>query len=125
MLRTDIEMEKAAKKDIGIKDFALLSTTGILGNYQECELTHIYLVNRKTHNMHPFREGNGRTQREFVRILALEKGYAFNLNPPDDCDVYERYMSGTIDGDIEKLPLLIEERLYLCSCLKILKSTVP
>ncbi|WP_409568040.1 hypothetical protein [Proteiniphilum saccharofermentans] len=23
--------------------------------------------------MHPFREGNGRTQREFLRTLALEK----------------------------------------------------
>jgi cell filamentation protein len=25
--------------------------------------------------LHPFREGNGRTQREFIRVLALEKGY--------------------------------------------------
>ncbi|MNW48724.1 Adenosine monophosphate-protein transferase VbhT [compost metagenome] len=25
--------------------------------------------------LHPFREGNGRTQREFIRILALESGY--------------------------------------------------
>ncbi len=24
--------------------------------------------------LHPFREGNGRTQREFLRLLALEKG---------------------------------------------------
>jgi cell filamentation protein len=61
--------------------------------------------------LHPFREGNGRTQREFVRVLALEKGYTLNLNPPDDRDVYERYMSGTIDGDVEKLSALIEERL--------------
>ena len=59
--------------------------------------------------LHPFREGNGRAQREFIRVLALEKGYALNLNPPDNLDVYERYMSGTIEGDIEKLIALILE----------------
>jgi len=46
--------------------------------------------------LHPFREGNGRTQREFLRLLAMEKGLDLNLNPPDNVDVYERYMSGTI-----------------------------
>jgi cell filamentation protein len=59
--------------------------------------------------LHPFREGNGRTQREFIRVLALEKGYILNLNPPDNLDVFERYMSGTIDGDVEKLTTLILE----------------
>jgi cell filamentation protein len=61
--------------------------------------------------LHPFREGNGRTQREFIRILALEKGYTLNLNPPDNLDVYERYMSGTVDGDVGKLTALILELL--------------
>lgn len=42
--------------------------------------------------LHPFREGNGRTQREFLRLLALEKGLTLNLNPPDNKSVYERYM---------------------------------
>ena len=59
--------------------------------------------------LHPFREGNGRTQREFLRLLANEKGLILNLNPPDNVDVYERYMSGTIDGDIKKLASLILE----------------
>jgi cell filamentation protein len=62
-------------------------------------------------HLHPFREGNGRTQREFLRTLALEKGYTLNLNPPDNADIYERYMSGTIDGDVDKLAELIEELL--------------
>jgi len=61
--------------------------------------------------LHPFREGNGRTQREFLRTLALEKGYTINLNPPDNGGIYERYMSGTIDGDVDKLAGLIEELL--------------
>ncbi len=59
--------------------------------------------------MHPFREGNGRAQREFLRHLALEKGLTLNLNPPDNMNFYERYMSGTIDGDVEKLSALIFE----------------
>ena len=29
--------------------------------------------------LHPFREGNGRTTREFLRQLALKNGYALNL----------------------------------------------
>ena len=28
--------------------------------------------------VHPFREGNGRAQREFLRLLALEKGWILN-----------------------------------------------
>jgi len=61
--------------------------------------------------LHPFREGNGRTQREFIRVLALEKGYTLNLNPPDNLDIYERYMSGTIEGDVKKLAVLILEMM--------------
>jgi cell filamentation protein len=61
--------------------------------------------------LHPFREGNGRTQREFLRLLALEKGWCLNLNPPDNVDVYNRYMAGTIDGDVEKLSALIADLL--------------
>jgi cell filamentation protein len=61
--------------------------------------------------LHPFREGNGRTQREFLRLLALEKGWCLNLNPADNSDVYNRYMSGTIEGDVDKLSLLISDLL--------------
>ena len=59
--------------------------------------------------LHPFREGNGRAQREFLRTLALEKKLMLNLNPPDNRDVYERYMSGTINGDVAQLAKLILE----------------
>ncbi len=59
--------------------------------------------------LHPFREGNGRTQREFLRLLALDKGLELNLNPPDNVDVYRRYMSGTINGDVEQLAALLLE----------------
>jgi len=59
--------------------------------------------------LHPFREGNGRTQREFLRLLALEKGLTLNLNPPDNKSVYENYMKGTIESDITTLTELIFE----------------
>lgn len=59
--------------------------------------------------LHPFREGNGRTQREFLRLIALEKGLTINLNPPDNKSVYERYMKGTIESDVKTLTELIFE----------------
>ncbi len=59
--------------------------------------------------LHPFREGNGRTQREFLRLLALEKGLILNLNPPDNRSIYERYMKGTIESDVQTLTELIFE----------------
>ncbi len=61
--------------------------------------------------LHPFREGNGRTQREFLRLLALEKGFILNLNPPDNKDVYEKYMKGVIESDLTILNELITELL--------------
>ena len=60
-------------------------------------------------SLHPFREGNGRTQREFLRLLALEKGLNLNLNPPDNKSIYERYMKGTIESDVKTLTELIFE----------------
>ena len=59
--------------------------------------------------LHPFREGNGRTQREFLRLLALEKDLKLNLNPPDKKSIYERYMKGTIESDVQILTELIFE----------------
>ena len=59
--------------------------------------------------LHPFREGNGRTQREFLRLLAMEKKLFLDLNPPNNADIYERYMSGTTTGNVEQLAALILE----------------
>ena len=59
--------------------------------------------------LHPFREGNGRTQREFLRLLAAVNGLSLNLNPPDNADIYNRYMLGTINGNVEQLATLILE----------------
>jgi len=57
--------------------------------------------------LHPFREGNGRAQREFLRLLALDKGLTLNLNPADNKNVYDQYMQGTINSDVNILSKLI------------------
>lgn len=61
--------------------------------------------------LHPFREGNGRTQREFIRTLALQRGYILDLNPIDNVNVYNRYMADTIAGNVDDLADLICELL--------------
>lgn len=59
--------------------------------------------------LHPFREGNGRAQREFLRLLALEKGLTLILNPPNNKNIFYRYMKGTIESDLITLTELIFE----------------
>jgi cell filamentation protein len=44
-------------------------------------------------------------------LLAREKDWMLNLNPPDNAEVYERYMTGTINADVEALAELIYECL--------------
>ena len=61
--------------------------------------------------LHPFREGNGREQREFIRVLSLQKGFSLNLNPPDNKNVHDRYMQGTIESNVQLLADLIQELL--------------
>ena len=36
-------------------------------------------------------------------------GFSLNLNPPDNRSVYERYMKGTIESDVQTLTDLIFE----------------
>ena len=52
---------------------------------------------------HPFREGNGRTQREVIRSLALSKGYSAQIRVEQDDEVYNLYMDGTVHEDLGKL----------------------
>ncbi|MDR1035108.1 MAG: Fic family protein [Deltaproteobacteria bacterium] len=57
--------------------------------------------------LHPFREGNGRAQREFVRLLALEKSWSLDLSRCDNADIHGKYFDGTVHGDIDCLAKLI------------------
>jgi cell filamentation protein len=116
-----VEISKQGKPFFSIdffsKGFAYIDT--LIDGYRKIDFhdktqiaEHLAVLLDSINYLHPFREGNGRTQREFIRVLALEKDYILNLNPPDNIDVYERYMTGTIEGDVEKLTSLILELLY-------------
>jgi cell filamentation protein len=113
-----VEISKGGRQFFPISHFdtAFLYIDGLITEYRGIDKHDTGKIARKlaeildnVNYLHPFREGNGRTQREFVRTLALEKGYSLNLNPPDNADVYERYMNGTIEGDLDKLSRLIRE----------------
>ncbi|HFI0300514.1 TPA: Fic/DOC family protein [Streptococcus suis] len=60
---------------------------------------------------HPFREGNGRTQREVIRSLALSKGYRAQIRVEADDAIYHLYMDGTVQGDLEILKQLFDKIL--------------
>jgi cell filamentation protein len=60
--------------------------------------------------LHPFREGNGRTQREFLRQLALKAGYRLVLS-----DVSQEYMifasRESFNGNDDEFERIIKNRL--------------
>lgn len=60
---------------------------------------------------HPFREGNGRTQREVIRSLALSKRYRAQIRVEADDAIYHLYMDGTVQGDLEILKQLFDKIL--------------
>lgn len=61
-------------------------------------------INKITHYMtelnvlHPFREGNGRTQREFIRCLAQESGYSINWAYVDASTMLAVMIQSTYDN---------------------------
>lgn len=60
--------------------------------------------------LHPFREGNGRTTREFLRQLSLKNGYILNLHKVAPQDLLNASIRSIIDtSDLEK---------YLYECLE-------
>jgi cell filamentation protein len=65
---------------------------------------------------HPFREGNGRSQREFLKSLSLSKGFNFTFDKYEDINIYQRYLEGTINGDIIALQKLIRENIIPINC---------
>jgi len=52
--------------------------------------------------LHPFREGNGRTQREFIRLLALKNGYSLQWSRIDR----EELLSASIRSITDINPLV-------------------
>lgn len=54
--------------------------------------------------LHPFREGNGRTQREFIRCLALSNGYSLDWKLQRKEDVFNASVKSVLDPtDLSKI----------------------
>ena len=54
--------------------------------------------------LHPYREGNGRTTREFIRELALKNGYILNLSKVSPSDFLSASIKSIVDtSDLAKL----------------------
>jgi len=60
---------------------------------------------------HPFIEGNGRTQRTWLRQLALQAGYRLTLKSEDRAAWYEASRIGFAQVDHAPMAKLIESRL--------------
>lgn len=80
-------------------------------------LAKVAFMDRLTHYLtelnvlHPFREGNGRAQREFIRCLALESGYSINWANVEAKKFLDTMIESPINnsGLRELMDLLIEE----------------
>ena len=55
---------------------------------------------------HPFREGNGRTQRVFCALLAEQAGYFIDFESVDQAQMY-RVMTASFNGDAKPLEALL------------------
>jgi cell filamentation protein len=90
---------------------ALLSVYHKTANSKETIAYQLATLLDCLNHMHPFREGNGRCQREVVLSLALEKGFDLFLDIKNNDDTYTRYMDGTVLGHISILEALFLDTL--------------
>ena len=57
-------------------------------NSKDKIIKHLAKILDNLNYFHPFQEGNGRTQREVIRSLALLKGYSAQIRVEQDDEVY-------------------------------------
>jgi hypothetical protein len=67
-------------------------------------------TNNQCHPMHPFREGNGRTQRLFIEELAKNAGYELNLSNVSQSVMIQASIQG-VKGNIKGYENII--KVYL------------
>lgn len=58
--------------------------------------------------LHPFREGNGRTIREFIRQIALKNGYFFNIKNVEPQNMLEACIASIVDTHF------LKQLIYQC-----------
>ncbi|MBA4492711.1 Fic/DOC family protein [Paenactinomyces guangxiensis] len=57
--------------------------------------------------LHPFREGNGRTQREFIRCLGLKSGYVIDWAVADEKEFLEAMIDSAIRSEEKLAPIIL------------------
>lgn len=55
--------------------------------------------------LHPFREGNGRTQRLFIELLAMQKAFILRIDTKKDA--YKQYMDASKSGESKDMATAI------------------
>lgn len=92
--------------------FEKLKLNNYLKNLKRDEFV-IQLVNLlgDINALHPFREGNGRTQREFIRYVAAINGYGLDWSK---VNMQENIIASheSLNGDNKKLEMIISRILY-------------
>ena len=61
--------------------------------------------------IHPFRDGNGRTQREFIRELAIQAGIVIDWSRVTREEMTAASLQSFKTGDISKMAALIESSM--------------
>lgn len=56
--------------------------------------------------LHPFRDGNGRTIREFCRQLAYQCGYILNLSKIDAKEMFDASVQSVVDASYLEVLIL-------------------
>ena len=82
-----------------------------LGQSKEQLIESITILLGDLNALHPFREGNGRTQREFTRYIAGINGFGLDWSlVSSDENIVASYES--VNGDNSKLQYLIKRIIY-------------
>lgn len=64
--------------------------------------------------LHPFREGNGRAQREFARVVCLECGFDFDLSSSSHAEMLEASKCSFDKGDNSAFVRIFSKALTPC-----------
>jgi cell filamentation protein len=80
-----------------------------LAGLSACKRAAYYLG--EINALHPFREGNGRAQREFINHLAYKNGYFIEWKNISQADMIQASIESFHQGDNTKFAALIRDNL--------------
>jgi hypothetical protein len=115
MRSQEIHIEANAKKSLAIKDFNLLSIPGILGDYKECEITHVFLVENNTKKLlhyyavlsfEEFLESDNEFRCKYLteKLIVINKDYKLGIKRnrlicPESSSIFEKLCLSRLEID--------------------------